>query len=139
MKRYYPRRKSNRANSARSETSRIIHEQGSDLEREFETLYKQLELPPAIREYRFMKRRQFKFDFAWPEFRIAAEMEGGVGMKHGHHVSMTGYSSDCEKYNYAAMMGWQVLRFTSRMLKNGKAAEQMLMAFRKIKLPLDFV
>lgn len=100
----------------------------SNLELEFETLARILELPPYVREYKFMKSRKFASDFAWPELRILVEVEGGTFMG-GRHTRPIGYAKDCEKYNYAAMMGWKVLRFTAPMLRDGRADVQLRMAF----------
>jgi very-short-patch-repair endonuclease len=67
------------------------------------------------RQYRFDSVRQFKFDFAIPEYRIAVEYEGGT-WTGGGHVRGKVYSSNCEKYNLAAIQGWRVLRYTSDVL-----------------------
>ena len=54
--------------------------------------------------------RKFKFDFAYPELKIAIEIEGGVFTK-GAHGSISGILRDIEKYNLAVLNGWSVLRF----------------------------
>ena len=74
-------------------------------------------------EYRFCERR-WRFDFAFVEEKIALEIEGGIWKGSvGGHTSGTGYPKDCEKYNLAAANGWSVYRFTTEMVKNGKAVE----------------
>ena len=73
-------------------------------------------------EYRFHPVRRWRFDFAWPEFKVALEAEGGTYGK-GRHVRPTGFEKDCEKYNEATLMGWRVYRFTSKMIKSGEALE----------------
>jgi very-short-patch-repair endonuclease len=72
----------------------------------------------AERQYRFSHSRRWKFDFAWPSIMLAVEVEGGV-YSGGRHVTGTGYTADCEKYNAAALRGWTVLRYTPAMLKKG--------------------
>jgi len=79
-------------------------------------------LPEPEREYRFHPRRRWRFDFAWPERRLAAEIEGGTFVR-GRHVRPQGYENDCEKYNEAALAGWRVLRFTGAMVRDGRAIE----------------
>ena len=63
-------------------------------------------------EYRFHDKRRFRFDFAIPELKIAIEYEGLNSEKSGH-TTIAGYTSDCEKYNIAAIRGWRVLRYTA--------------------------
>lgn len=73
-----------------------------------------LKLPEPVREYRFAKPRQWRFDFAWPEHEprpFAIEIEGGRWVQ-GRHNRGSGFGDDCEKYNAATDLGWDVYRFT---------------------------
>ena len=86
-------------------------------------LYLQIQdagMPEPEREYRFHDLRRWRFDFAWPEFKIAAEVEGGVWTK-GRHTRGKGFIGDCRKYNEATLLGWDVFRFPPCMLDNGEA------------------
>ena len=73
------------------------------------------EAPAPVREYTFAPPRRWRFDFAWPEARVAVEVEGGT-WDRGRHTRGAGYAGDCAKYNAAVLGGWRVLRFTSDML-----------------------
>jgi very-short-patch-repair endonuclease len=73
-------------------------------------------LPLPVREFRFSKRR-FRFDFAFPDRKVAVEIEGG-GWIYGRHHRPKGYEMDLEKYNLAQYLGWKVFRFTPQMLEN---------------------
>lgn len=66
-----------------------------------------------LRELAFAAPRRWRFDFAWPDWRVAVELEG-LGRRGGmsRHQRPLGMSRDCEKYNAAAVLGWTVLRFT---------------------------
>lgn len=64
--------------------------------------------------------RKWTFDFAWPGFDLAVEVEGGSWIA-GRHNRGTGFENDCEKYNRAALMGWKVLRVTTAMVNDGRA------------------
>lgn len=75
-------------------------------------------------EHRFHPTRRWRFDYALPSMNIAVEIEGAT-WAGGRHVTGAGYAKDCEKYNEAALLGWTVLRFTSDMIKSGKAEEQV--------------
>jgi very-short-patch-repair endonuclease len=65
----------------------------------------------ARTEYRFDSTRRWRFDLAWPEHRVALEIEGGVWTR-GRHTRPTGYIGDLRKYNAATARGWRVLRVT---------------------------
>lgn len=110
------------------------------LERQLEMLLRSKGLIGFQREYQFHPTRRWRFDFADPQAKIAVECEGGVygfkcpkcggtgaggqckscrgtGKAFGRHSRATGLENDAEKYNRAAIMGWRVLRFTTRQLK----------------------
>ena len=97
----------------------------SDLENALAFYIRSLDLPEPEREYRFaLPKRQWRFDFAWPGRKIAAECEGGTWAK-GRHVRGAGFEEDCQKYNAAAERGWLVFRFTAGMIQSGEAGEQL--------------
>ena len=71
-------------------------------------------------EYRFSAPRRWRFDIAWPSKMLALEIEGGVHSR-GRHTRPIGYEKDCEKYNSALVLGWHVLRVTSKHISSGEA------------------
>ncbi len=79
-------------------------------------------LPAPKREYRFHPRRRWRFDFAWPRCKVAAEVDGGI-YSRGRHVRGGGFERDAEKGNAAVMAGWRVLHFTPRAVKSGAAVQ----------------
>lgn len=70
-------------------------------------------LPAPVREHRFHPVRRWRFDYAWPDLRVALEVEGGV-WTGGRHTRGAGFLGDMDKYNAAAGLGWLVLRCTPR-------------------------
>ncbi len=47
-------------------------------------------LPEPEREYRFAQEalgRKWRFDFSWPEYRVAVELDGGTWVR-GRHVAV---------------------------------------------------
>ena len=86
-------------------------------------------LPVPVQEYRFDPSRRWRFDFAYPDKKLAIEVEGGV-YTGGRHVRIGGFENDAEKYNTAALMGWMVLRFTPKMIDSGLALMQIERAMR---------
>ena len=76
------------------------------------------------REYTFHPFRKWRFDFAWPQKKVAIEVEGGVWVS-GRHTRGSGFVKDMEKYNEAAKLGWRVFRFHGGDIKDGKVIEFM--------------
>lgn len=75
-------------------------------------------------EFVFHPERRWRFDFAFPDVKVAVEAEGGIFVK-GAHTRGAHFRSDCEKYNAAVELGWRVLRYTDREIKNGTALAQI--------------
>ena len=78
----------------------------------FKQMWYAMHGPDLLEEYKFHPTRDWRFDFAHIDAKIAIEIEGGIWVQ-GRHVRPKGYSEDCTKYNEAQLMGWQVYRFTS--------------------------
>lgn len=76
--------------------------------------------PGMVREFAFHTERKWRFDYAWPERKIALEIEGGT-WSAGRHTRGKGYENDCIKYSTAAILGWKVIRVTTGMVKDGRA------------------
>lgn len=75
-----------------------------------------LPLPNPVREHLFHPRRLWRLDLAWPEERLAVEIEGLSRGRKSRHTQPAGYQGDCEKYNAALLLGWRLLRYTPRDL-----------------------
>jgi hypothetical protein len=112
-------------------------------------------IPRPEAEYVFARPRRWAFDYAWPQFRIALEIEGGafgrliviiagherrkgrlIPIKRGtsirvggRHNTGEGLQNDCEKYNAAAIRGWMVIRATTTMVRDGLAIRVLQDAF----------
>jgi len=81
-----------------------------------------LKVPEPVTEHRFHDTRRWRFDCAWPSFRLAVEVEGG-GFVQGRHTRGKGLENDCEKYAEAAILGWTVIRVTPAQVTQGKAVQ----------------
>ena len=81
------------------------------------------------REYRFEPSRRWRFDFAFVPQKVAVEIEGGT-WSNGRHTRGSGYEKDLEKYNFAARSGWTVLRYSTAMVEDGTAINEVLDALR---------
>ena len=74
-----------------------------------EVYYLECGLPVPEFEWRFHPVRRWRFDLAWPSYKLALEVEGGV-WTGGRHSRGKGMVADMAKYNTATLMGWRVLR-----------------------------
>jgi len=105
----------------------------SSLERRFVALLLQSGLPLPLPEHPFARDwgRRWRFDFAWPDLRLAVEVDGGIWIPGGgRHNRGAGYEADVEKLNVAVILGWRVLRFTPRHLANGSAITAIRLCVR---------
>ena len=76
-------------------------------------------LPAPVRELVFCGHRDWRFDYAWPDAKVALELEGGT-FSGGRHSTGPGMRADMEKYNEAALRGWCVLRCETRQARSMK-------------------
>jgi very-short-patch-repair endonuclease len=91
-----------------------------------------LRLPVFERQFAFARHigRRWRFDFAFPDYCLAVEIDGvnvrrigGQLVVSGRHASIEGIRADHEKLNTAAMLGWVVLRFLQTDVKPKLAVE----------------
>jgi hypothetical protein len=69
-----------------------------------------------IKEFRFNLSRRWKADYFIIELNCLIEFEGLGGKTKqgiGGHQTKLGYTSNCEKYNKASLMGFKLLRYTA--------------------------
>jgi very-short-patch-repair endonuclease len=94
------------------------------LENRFRVLWSVLATEAVpVPEYKFDPERKWRFDFAWPDVKVAVELEGAVWKgRFGGHTSGKGYLKDIEKYNRAASLNWLVLRYTKEDLEGDPQA-----------------
>lgn len=65
-------------------------------------------LPAPQPEFYFAKPRKWRFDYAWPEQRVALEVQGGI-WTGGRHSRGAALLKEWEKLNTAAAKGWRLL------------------------------
>jgi very-short-patch-repair endonuclease len=78
------------------------------------------------REHWFARHlgRRWRFDFAFPDLRLAVEVEGGEWVQ-GRHQRPAGFREDCDKYNAAAEAGWRVVRYVPSQIRTCEAVNQI--------------
>lgn len=91
-----------------------------NLEADFALLWRAIGGKPFVTEHRFDPERRWRFDVAWPDERVAVELEGGTWLS-GRHTQAQGFQGDCDKYNRAVELGWRVLRYTTNDVRQRSA------------------
>lgn len=79
--------------------------------------------------------KDWRFDFAWPNLKLAVEVEGGAWVG-GRHTRGKGFLEDLRKYQAAQMMGWTVYRTAGELIKSGEAVktiEELIKACREAR------
>ena|SRR3990167_7384615 len=105
----------------------------------FNTVMSVFKVPAAVAEHKFHEKRKWRFDYAWPQLKIALEVEGGIYKRkggkrcrfcgqtpQGRHNTVKGFLGDMEKYNMASMAGWTVIRTTPEKLLTKETADMVL-------------
>lgn len=82
-----------------------------------------LKLPQPKRERRFHPKRLWRFDFCWPELKLAVEVDGMH--PSGAHNTPKGIANDNDKRNAAARAGWLVLAYTTEQVVSGQAVSEI--------------
>jgi hypothetical protein len=86
----------------------------------------QYRLPTVTPQYQFAKSmgRKFSADFAFVEYQLLIEIQGGIwrggGGAHSHPMNL---SRDIEKQQHAAFLGFHVLPFTPEQVKSKHAID----------------
>ncbi len=93
----------------------------------------QYKFETELRSAKSNRLRQWKFDFAWPQYWLAVEIDGiimrqvrGEWIIGGRHATAQGMRDDNEKINRAIELGWSVLRYLEDEVKPGRAINQVM-------------
>jgi hypothetical protein len=77
-------------------------------------------LPAPVNEHKFHPTRRWRFDHAWPDHKLALEVQGGIFIS-GRHSRGAALLKEHEKLNAAASLGWRVCFVTPKQIANGEA------------------
>ncbi|MGB3330809.1 MAG: hypothetical protein WBA46_17735 [Thermomicrobiales bacterium] len=66
-----------------------------------------------VTEHRFHPIRRWRFDYCWPDAKIAVEYDG-IMFGHASHSSLAGILRDSDKANEAQRLGWRVFRANAK-------------------------
>lgn len=92
------------------------------------SIWTALGIPDPTPEYRFDSKRRWRIDYAWPDVRLAVEIEGGAWTR-GRHTRGKGFLGDIEKYNALASSGWTLLRYTPAVIRY----DQVVGVYKRLK------
>lgn len=95
----------------------------------FESICTAAGLGEPVPEFCFAPPRKWRFDWCWPEAKVALEIEGGIWIK-GRHNRGSGFKKDMEKYNAAACLGWRIIRCTPDEFANGSVIDTLAKAMK---------
>lgn len=86
------------------------------------------------REVKLIPGREWRFDFWFPDHKLAVEIEGATRFGKSRHSMGEGFENDARKYNAAAISGIRVLRFTTKMVKSCEAIDTVIAVLSTKKL-----
>jgi hypothetical protein len=87
----------------------------AELEAKVARQFSMANLPAWEPHFYFCPGRRWNFDFAWPDCKVACEINGGTFLpaKHGH-TNGAHLHGEYEKLNAGQTMGWIVLQFDTK-------------------------
>jgi len=94
-------------------------------------------LPEPLQQHRWAldlttatgRPRQFKADFAWPDYRLICEVQGGLWMRGGGgHSHPMHIEKDIERQQCAVLLNWYLLPVTTDEVKQGRAIALVIRA-----------
>lgn len=94
-----------------------------DLEGEYALQIRMAGITEPYRQFKAIEGRKFAWDFAWPDYKLLVEVNGGTWVKSGHS-SGSGLNRDATKGNLAAINGWFTMTFTGDHIDDGTALKQ---------------
>ena len=88
---------------------------------EFLALLTHCKVPLPEAEFRFAPPRRWRFDYRWPNQKLALEVQGGLFIG-GRHSRGPALLKEHEKLNTAARMGYRILYTTPKQLVSFETA-----------------
>ena len=107
--------------------------QKSPLAAKFELMWEAIGSPAYVTELQVVEDRRFRFDYAWPDERVALELQGGIYLAgKGGHVAPKRFQNDCDKLNHAARAGWRTCKLATGMVtpENVQLVKDLVLAMR---------
>lgn len=92
-------------------------------------------LPIPIKQFYWARpERQFRSDFAYVAERLLLEVDGGIWMPGGGgHSHPMHLETQHHRDNLAVILGYRLLRFTEKMIRDGTAVDHIKRALQSIE------
>jgi hypothetical protein len=81
-------------------------------------------LPEPVAEWEFSGHGAWRADYAWPEYALALEVNGGAWV-NGRHNRGSHTMDEHRKMNQYAMEGWRVIYTTPKRLLTQETVEMV--------------
>lgn len=85
----------------------------------WKAVFDSYDIPMAELEHKFTDVADWRLDFAWPQWKIAVEVNGGIWAQLPSHTG-AGHIRDMKKITQAQIEGWIVLQVTPQQRDNGE-------------------
>lgn len=95
----------------------------SKLEADYVAQLERIEVPAFEINYRWHSVREWRWDVAFVDDKVAVEIDGVRRDGKGDHQTEKGMTNDYQKVAEGVLWGWTILRFTRTMVASGEAAE----------------
>lgn len=92
----------------------------SEIEAIFDIQMRVEKLPAPKMNYQFDTSRGWMFDRAWPEYKLAVEIDGMA-----HRIKQR-FESDIEKFAHALMQGWTVLHVSGKRVRDRTGVDWLI-------------
>lgn len=77
-------------------------------------------LPKPEMQALLIPSRKFRWDLAWPAYRVCVDVQGGM-YSNGRHLRVQGYETDLVKSALVQLEGYIALAFTPRQIDDNVA------------------
>lgn len=104
------------------------------LEQAFATQVRMVGLPDPEREVKLSSEYAHRWDFVWPRYRLAVEINGGIWNVGGHSTGR-GILRDMTKLRIATLAGYRSFQFDADAVEDGSAVaavEQFILGYREM-------
>ena len=98
----------------------------SEIEESMAQQIKLLGLPEPVRQHKYLEDRRYRADFAWPQHKLALEVQGAV-----HRITGR-FKAEFERRFLLQLHGWTVIEAGGDEVRSGRAAAWLMAMMEKV-------